>query len=328
MIPDSLTPSDRLAVVVVVVLALLPAVWLDTFVLSFLMLLVMYAALSIGWNVLGGYAGYQSFGHVAFLGIGGYTSVWLLVELGVEPYLTAPVGALVAGVVALVVGYPCLRLKGPYFALVTLIVALAVETAVSNLPGLDATAGIFLSSPLDSTVLSQALLYELMVVVLAVTILVARVVERSKYGLGLYAIREDEEVARTQGIDTARLKIGAFVVSAALAGLAGGIYAWFLGYVTPDPMFDVRISILVVLIALLGGTQSWVGPFLGAVVLRVVDQVLVLQFGGQVAQVMYGLLLVLVIFFLPQGLYPHVRRLAHDRLPPRVRTMGAGGESS
>lgn len=328
MIPDSLTPSDRLAIIVVLGLALLPAVMLDTFLLSFLMLLVMYAALSIGWNVLGGYAGYQSFGHVAFLGIGGYTSVWLLVEFGVQPYLTAPIGALVAGLVALVVGYPCLRLKGPYFALVTLIVALAVETAVSNMPGLNATSGIFLSSPLDSTVLSQALLYEMMVAVLAVTILVARVVERSKYGLGLYAIREDEEVARTQGIDATRLKIGAFVVSAALAGLAGGIYAWFLGYVTPDPMFDVRISILVVLIALLGGTQSWAGPFLGAVVLRVVDQVLVLQFGGQVAQIMYGLLLVLVIFFLPQGLYPHVRRVVHDRVPPRVRTIGAGGESS
>ena len=129
-----------------------------------------------------------------------------------------------------------------------------------------------------------------MVVVLAVTIAVAWYVEQSKYGLGLYTIREDEEVASTQGIDTAQLKVSAFVVSAALAGLAGGIYAWFLGYVTPSPMFDVRISILIVLIALLGGTQSWVGPFLGAILLRVVDQVLVLQFGGQVAQIMYGLI--------------------------------------
>ncbi len=320
--------SDRFGLLVVVALAAIPALTLDTFTLSFLMLLVMYAALSIGWNVLGGYAGYQSFGHVAFLGIGGYTSVWLLTAYGVEPYLTAPLGAVVAGLVALVVGYPCLRLKGPYFALVTLIVALAVEIAVSNLPGLNATGGIFLSSPLDSTVLSQAFLYELMVVVLAVTILVARLVERSKYGLGLFAIREDEEVASTQGIDTTRLKLGAFVVSAALAGLAGGIYAWFLGYVTPAPLFDVRISILVVLIALLGGTQSWIGPFLGAVLLRVVDQVLVLQFGGQVAQIMYGLLLVAVILYLPQGLYPHLRRLARTRLPPRVRTLSLGGESS
>jgi branched-chain amino acid transport system permease protein len=328
MIPDSLDPSDRLAILVVIILALIPTATLDTFTLSFLMLLVMYAALSIGWNILGGYAGYQSFGHVAFLGIGGYTSVWLLVEFGLEPYLTAPIGAAVAGLVALLVGYPCLRLKGPYFALVTLIVALAVEIAVSNLPGLNATAGIFLPSPMESTVLSQALLYELMVVVLAITILVARLVERSKWGLGLYAIREDEEVASTQGIDTTKVKIGAFVASAALAGLAGGTYAWFLGYVTPTPMFDVRISILVVLIALLGGTQSWIGPFIGAVLLRVVDQVLVLQFGGQTAQIMYGLLLVVVIMFLPQGLYPHVRQVARNRLPAPIRTLGAGGESS
>jgi branched-chain amino acid transport system permease protein len=327
MIPNELQTSERLAILVVVTLALLPAVFLDTFLLSFLMLLVMYAALSIGWNVLGGYAGYQSFGHVAFLGIGGYTSVWLFVDYGIEPYLTAPLGALIAGAVALVVGYPCLRLKGPYFALVTLIVALAVETVVSNLPGLNATSGIFLQSPLDSTLLSQALLYELMVAVLAVTIFVALFVERSKYGLGLYAIREDEEVASTQGIDRTRLKLGAFVVSAALAGLAGSIYAWFLGYVTPAPMFDVRISILVVLIALLGGTQSWVGPLIGAVLLRVVDQALVLQFGGQVAQIMYGLMLVVVILYLPQGLYPHVREVARERLPPKLRTLNAGGDS-
>ena len=286
----SLDTSGRLAILVVMGFALVPMLTLDSFILSFLMLLVMYAALSIGWNILGGYAGYQSFGHVAFLGVGGYTSVWLFTGFGIEPYLTAPLGALVAGLVALLVGYPCLRLKGPYFALVTLIVALAVEIVVSNLPGLNVASGIFLASPLESSVLSQALLYELMVVVLAVTIAVAWYVEQSKYGLGLYTIREDEEVASTQGIDTAQLKVSAFVVSAALAGLTGGIYAWFLGYVTPSPMFDVRISILIVLIALLGGTQSWVGPFLGAILLRVVDQVLVLQFGGQVAQIMYGLI--------------------------------------
>lgn len=323
----SLETSDRLAILVVGLLAVVPLVSLEPFYLSFLMLLVMFAALSIGWNILGGYAGYESFGHVAFLGVGGYTSVWLMVDLGIEPYLTAPIGALMAGLVALVIGYPCLRLRGPYFALVTLVVALAIEIAVSNLPGLDATSGIFMPSPLESVVLSQALLYELMVAVLLVTIFVARLIERSRYGIGLYAIREDEEVAKTQGIESTRLKVGAFVVSAALAGLAGGIYAWFLGYVTPTPMFDVRISILVVLIALLGGTQTWIGPFIGAVLLRTVDQFLVLQFGGQVAQIMYGVILIVVILYLPEGLFPHLRQVARDRLPPRVRTLGAGGES-
>jgi branched-chain amino acid transport system permease protein len=166
-----------------------------------------------------------------------------------------------------------------------------------------------------------------MVGVLAVTIITARLIERSKYGVGLYAIREDEEVASTQGIDTTKLKIGAFVVSAALAGLVGGTYAWFLGYVTPSPLFSVRVSILVVLMALLGGTQSWVGPFLGAVVLRFVDEILVLQFGGQVAQIMYGLVLVGVILYLPHGLLPQLRQLARNRVPQRVRTLGAGGET-
>lgn len=327
MIRERLHTSDRLAVVVVATLLSVPLLTQDQYYLSFFMLMVMYASLSIGWNILGGYAGYESFGHVAFLGVGGYTSVWLFVEFGLEPFLTAPIGALVAGFVALVVGYPALRLKGPYFALVTLIIALAVQVFVTNLPGLDASQGIFLSAPLDSPVRSQALLYLLMVGVLAVTIFVARCVERSKYGVGLYAIREDEEVASTQGINTTKLKLGAFVVSAALAGLAGGIYAWFLGFVTPSPMFDVQISILVVLIALLGGTQSWIGPFIGAVLLRVVDEILVLQFGGQAAQIMYGLVLVVVILYLPYGILPKLQQIARNRVPRRVRTLGTGGES-
>lgn len=327
MIRERLHTSDRLAVVVVATLLSVPLLTQDQYYLSFFMLMVMYASLSIGWNILGGYAGYESFGHVAFLGVGGYTSVWLFVEFGLEPFLTAPIGALVAGFVALVVGYPALRLKGPYFALVTLIIALAVQVFVTNLPGLGASQGIFLPAPLDSPVRSQALLYLLMVGVLAVTIVVARYVERSKYGVGLYAIREDEEVASTQGINTTKLKVGAFVVSAALAGLVGGVYAWFLGFVTPSPMFDVQISILVVLIALLGGTQSWIGPFIGAVLLRVVDEILVLQFGGQAAQIMYGLVLVVVILYLPYGILPKLQQIARNRVPRRVRTLGTGGES-
>lgn len=326
MIRDKLDPSDRLAIAVVGLLALVPALTMDQYVLSFLMLLVMYASLAVGWNVLGGYAGYESFGHVAFLGVGGYTSVWLFVEYGLEPYLTAPIGAAVAGLIALVVGYPALRLKGPYFALVTLVIALGIQAFVTNLPGLDASQGVFLPAPLDDPAHSQVLLYLFMVGILAVTILAARLVERSKYGIGLYAIREDEAVASTQGIDTTRLKVGAFVLSAALAGLAGGIYAWYLGYVTPTPMFDVRVSILVVLMALLGGTGSWIGPFVGAAALRVVDEFLVLQFGGQVAQIMYGLVLVGVILYLPHGVVPWLRRHARSRLPDRLGGATPGGD--
>ena len=327
MIRNRLEPSDKLAIVVIAILAAVPLLTRDQYFLSFMMLLAMYASLSISWNILGGYAGYESFGHVAFLGVGGYTSVWLFIDLGIAPYITAPIGAVVAGIVALIVGYPALRLKGPYFALVTLIIALAIRAFVTNIPGLDASEGIFMPAPLSTPADSQALLYLLMVGVLAVTILLTRLIERSKYGIGLYAIREDEEAASTQGIDTTRLKVGAFILSAALAGLTGGIYAWFLGYVTPAPMFDVRVSILVVLMALLGGTQSWVGPFLGAVLLRVVDEILVLQFGGQVAQIMYGLVLVGVILYLPYGMFPWLREQVQTRFPDRFTLQQTGGES-
>lgn len=295
--------------VAMVLVALLPFTGLSIYMMSVGFLVLFHAALAVGWNILGGYAGYESFGHVAFVGAGGYTTAVLLARLGWSPLWTCLLGAAVAALIALVVGYPVLRLRGPYFALVTLVVSLAVAVIVLNLPGVDARQGIFVTRPGSTPVMTRFILYELMAAILLITVVVARAIERSRFGHGLRAIREDEEVAGTQGVPTTRLKLVAFIISAALAGLAGGIFSWSRGYIDPGDMFSVVLSVLVVLFALFGGRRSWVGPVVGAVVVTIAEELLSLWIGDRIAQILYGALLVAVILFMPNGLIgPRARR--------------------
>ncbi|WP_255152303.1 branched-chain amino acid ABC transporter permease [Halorarius halobius] len=301
----------------ILAMALVPVFTVNNYLLSFGFLTLMYASLSVGWNIIGGYAEYQSFGHAAFVGLGGYTTAVLLSWQGWSPLITAVLGAVIAGVVAIIIGVLVLRLQGAYFSVVTLLAALILLLVIKLLPVLEATAGIFLSAPAESVTLSSVILYYAMLGVVTVTILVARWIERSRYGIGLFAIREDEEVASVQGIDTTYLKIFAFTISAGLAGLAGGFYSWYIGYVVPEPMFSLNISILVVLMSLVGGTDTWVGPFVGALLIRTLQEVLTLLISGPVANTILGLVLIGVILYLPSGIVPLIRsRLKQSSFDP------------
>jgi branched-chain amino acid transport system permease protein len=253
---DSLNNPRRSVGGLLAVLALVPVVTINNYLLSFGFLVLMYASLSISWNILGGYAGYENFGHAAFVGLGGYTTAILLSWYGLSPLLTSVLGAVIAAIAAIIIGALCLHLRGAYFSVVTLLAALILLIAIKIAPYIEATAGIFLDAPAESVTVSSVLLYYAMFAVLAATVLIARWIEHSRYGIGLFAIREDEEVASVQGINTFYLKLMAFAVSAGLAGLAGGLYSWYLGYVVPEPMFSLNISILVVLMSLVGGTGS------------------------------------------------------------------------
>lgn len=299
-------PAERTVWVAIALVAagvgLLPFTGMSVYLMSVGFLVMFHASVAVSWNILGGYAGYESFGHSAFVGIGAYTTALLLAEAGWSPVLTAPVGALIAATVAVVVGYPCLRLRGPYFALVTLVVSLAVSVVVVNLPGLDVAAGVFVPRPADSPVISRLILYEVMAAILLITVVVARLVERSRFGIGLSAIREDEEVASTQGVPTTGLKMVAFAISAALTGLAGGMLSWSRGFIDPGDMFSVTLSVLIVLFALFGGRRSWIGPIIGAAVVTVAREILFVVIGDDAAQIVFGVLLVVVILFLPHGL--------------------------
>lgn len=285
-----------------VALALMPFTGMSVYMMSVAFLVMFHASVAIAWNILGGYAGYESFGHVAFVGIGGYTTAILLAELGLSPLLTGLLGAALAAGVAVIIGYPCLRVRGPYFALVTLVVSLAVSVVVINLPGINVASGVFVPPPGSSPVMTRFILYEAIAGVFVLTLVVARIIERSQLGVGLAAIREDEEVASTQGVPTTRLKMIAFTISAGLTGLAGGILSWSRGFLDPGDMFSVNTSVLIVLFALFGGRRSWVGPLIGAVAVTLAREALFVVIGEDAAQILFGFLLVMVILFMPNGL--------------------------
>ncbi|KPV62813.1 MAG: leucine/isoleucine/valine transporter permease subunit [Candidatus Bathyarchaeota archaeon BA1] len=286
---------------------LLPFFGPPIYLLSLFLIVFMYAALSESWNIIGGYTGYLSFGHVAFFGIGAYTTALLLINYDLSPFLTAPLGGVLATVVAAGVGFPCLKLRGPYFALVTLCFASIIQVAILNLEFTGAAIGLWLPLLPYDMLMIRTIFYEIMFGLMLATIVVNIWVERSKFGAGLTAIREDEDVAESICINTLKLKLKAFMLSAFFSGVIGGVYSYYITFIHPSTIFSVEISILMVLMALFGGRGTWGGPILGASLLTIVDQLLTIYIGAEIARVIFGMLFIFVTLFMPNGLVPHMK---------------------
>jgi branched-chain amino acid transport system permease protein len=303
-------------------MATIPLLGASEYLLSFLFVTLMYASLATGWNIIGGYAGYLSFGHAAFFGLGGYVTGLTLLYWGWSPFVTAILAAAVAASVALAVGYPVLRLKGPYFALVTLLLAMVARLVVMNLPWTQGAQGFWLPAPEMESWTNRAIFFEVMLGLAAATLAIAYAVLRSKFGLGLAMIREDEEAAQTLGVDATRLKLTAFASSAGLAAIVGGIFAYYRTYVHPNHLFDLYLSVNVVLMALFGGRRNWYGPAIGAFALSIVSEVLTVSIGTEVARVAFGLLLVVVVMAMPDGITALPRLIKQAVLARRQATSG------
>ncbi len=286
-------------------LAAFPLLAPPIYFISLLFIVFMYVTLATSWNLVGGYAGYLSFGHVAFFGIGAYTTAILEKHFGLSPAWTVlsaiPAGG-VASLMAIVVGYPCLRLRGPYFAVITLCFAFVVQLAVKNLDILGGADGLWLKSMDVPIRVSRSILFEVMLVLMLITVWISVRIARSRFGAGLRAIKEDEEVAQTMAINAPWLKMQAFALSAFFPGAAGGIYAYYLSYIDPQIVFDVNISILIVLMALFGGGKSWLGPVVGAVALSLINEGLSTFVKAEWARIIYGCLFIVVIIFMPDGI--------------------------
>ncbi|MFH1349627.1 MAG: branched-chain amino acid ABC transporter permease [Pseudomonadota bacterium] len=287
------------------ILAAFPWFSPPVYFISLLFTVFLYVVLASSWNLIGGYAGYLSFGHVAFFGIGAYATGMMMKGLNLSPFWTIlssiPSGG-IAALIAAIVGYPCLRLKGPYFAVITFCFAFVVELCVKNLDILGGPEGLWLKSMDLPIHMIRAILFEVMLVVMVLTIVSSIWTNGSKFGAGLMAIKEDEEVAQTMAINAPRLKIQAFALSAFFPGMAGGVYAYYLTYIHPDIVFDMMISILIVLMALFGGGGTWLGPIIGAVVLTLVNEGLSTFVKAELARIIYGCLFIGVIIFMPNGI--------------------------
>lgn len=292
-------------------LAAFPFLEPEVYYLSFMFSVFMYVVLASSWNFIGGYAGYLSFGHAAFFGIGAFATAKAASLFELTPLLTIlasiPAGVL-AALVALIIGYPCLKIRGPYFSVVTICFAFVVELTWKNVEFLGGAEGIWLKFMDISAELSRSIMYEVMLLLMVVTLGVAWWLDRSRLGAGLKAIRSDEEVAETMGIPTAKIKIQAFILSAFFPGIAGGLFAYYLTYIHADVVFNINISILIVLMAMFGGGGTWLGPIIGAVILTVVNEGLSTFAQAEIARIIYGALFIVVTIFMPNGIIDFFRK--------------------
>jgi branched-chain amino acid transport system permease protein len=297
--------------ILAVLLAAFPCLGPEVYYLSFMFSVFMYVILASSWNFIGGYAGYLSFGHAAFFGIGAFAAAKTAAVFGLTPLWTMlasiPAGG-VAALVALIIGYPCLKIRGPYFSVVTLCFAFVVDLAVKNIEFLGGAEGLWLKFMDIPEKTSRTIMYEVMLLLMIITLAASWFLGRSRFGAGLTAIRSDEEVAETMAIPTAKLKIQAFVLSAFFPGVAGGLFAYYLGYIHADAVFSINISILIVLMAMFGGGGTWLGPIIGAVILTVVNEGLSTFAQAEVARIIYGALFIVVTLFMPNGILDFFRK--------------------
>jgi branched-chain amino acid transport system permease protein len=311
-------------------LAGLPLAGPDGFTLDLLYYTFSYAAMAVGWNVIGGYTGYISLASVGFFGMGSYVAGLLLVHLGWPILLTAPLVGLLCAVLATGLGWVALRTRGPAFVIVTLAFSFIVQALALDLKGLTGgSAGLTLPLLGLPGGLELVPFYYYALGLLVVALLVTTGIRRSRFGLELIAIREDEGKAEGSGIDVAACKMLAFSIGIWFAGTAGALHAQYLSYVDPDLAFELIIMLNIVVMTLLGGRGTVWGPVLGAFVLFPLGQYLVFwlpsSVAGQAHLALLGLILVLVARFLPDGLLGAARRLRdRRRLRERVAEATAG----
>lgn len=282
-------------VVTLVALALYPT-WGTGYGVRALLQLFMWIALAGSWNLISGLTGYVSFGHVAFFGIGAYTAS-ILIAMAAWPWPPAALAGGLAGCgLALVIGWPCLRLKGPYFAIAMLGLNEVLRALVSYFEGLTG-GGSGLSLPtLQATV---PIYYAMGLTAAAVTVLTYLIIT-SRFGLRLMTIREDEVAAEAMGIDTARHKLYAFLLSAVGPGIVGALAARDQGYIEPLSVFPLATTITMIVMALFGGKGTVWGPVLGAAVLFVAQELVWARF-PYLHQLLFGAIIVAVVLLMPRG---------------------------
>jgi branched-chain amino acid transport system permease protein len=282
--------------ILVAALAVYPAYGTGYGVRSMLQIF-MWIVLAGSWNLISGLTGYVSFGHVAFYGIGAYTGALLITSAGWSWPAAALVGGVGAALLALVIGYPCLRLKGPYFAIALLGLNEVLRALVSYFEGLTG-GGNGLSLPtLDAT----RAIYYAMGALAAVVIGVTWLIITSRFGLRLMTIREDEIAAEAMGIDTFRHKLGAFLLSAVGPGIAGALTARDQGYIEPISVFPLAISVTMIVMVLFGGKGTVWGPVIGAVALFVAQELVWARY-PYVHPLLFGAIIVAVVLLMPRGI--------------------------
>lgn len=297
-------------IILLAVIAVLPLIIKSNSFHNMLVLLLVFAILGEAWNLITGFAGQISFGHAAFFGIGSYASSVLFYRYNISPWIGMMVGAVCASIVALIISYPCFKLKDKYFAIGTLAVGEIVKQLFISWDFVEGATGISIPVIDDSWFFMQFNTSKLPYIYItlglfAVVIFICYFIENSKMGFYLKAIRESHEVAESIGVNTRNYKTYAMIVSAALSACAGTIYAQYLLYVDPFMLFSLDISIKIVLLTVLGGIGSIYGPIIGAAILIPLSETTRIILGGTgsgIDLMLFGLMIILVACFQPRGI--------------------------
>lgn len=322
--------SDRwTAVLLMIVVVGLPLVVSDRFYLNLMFLIFLYAGVASAWNLLGGYAGQFSLGHTAFFGIGAYTSTLLYNMTGVSPWVGMLVGVFLSMILAFLISYPAFRLRGVFFAMVTIAMGETVRILLLwargkfNIPyGLSIDFQPGLANMIFADQRSYAWLAGgFMLMVTAACFLISR----SRTGYYLQALRDNEDAAQASGINLRHYKLIAFLLSAGFTSIGGTLMAQYVLYIEPSTVFNIAISVDVALITILGGIGTLLGPLFGAVITLLLQEFLkdwLGQFGAGAHLVVYGSLLVIIVMLLPQGTMGILKKILQ---PKRYEDHHAGG---
>jgi branched-chain amino acid transport system permease protein len=290
-----------LAIVAVAALAALPLYGSDV-VIQFGINTLLLAVLAQGWNIIGGYAGYASFGNSAFYGLGSYGVGIAMVQWGLPFPVGMIFGVVLAVVFAFCLGVPVLRLRGHYFAIATLALAQVMSAIVSNISLAGQNIGLVLP-PLNN----DRLFYELSLGLLVIATLAIFWLTRSRFGFGLIAIRENEEGAAVMGVNTTLYKVLAFALSGVFTALAGGIHAYWITFLDPESAFDISLNVKMIIMAVFGGPGTVFGPVVGAFALSAISEVLSSEVTN-VAGLFFGVVVVAAVVLMPRGIADVIRR--------------------
>ena len=275
---------------------------------------LQFIVLATAWNILGGYCGYVNFGSAAFFALGAYSSVFFHKAYPLPIPALIVIGGIVSGIVGFGMGYLTLRLRGSFFAIATLALAVVLQTLVVNWDYVGGSRGAYVIRPNTLNVLGYDIpyieyLFLLMLILAVVAIVAARTIERSRLGFGFATIRDDELAAEACGVPTLRLKLIATTLSGALMGMAGAPFPYYIGFLQPSSAFALEYAVNSIAMPMIGGTGSWIGPLIGAVLLGVVQQVATVTISSSVNVLIVGVLLVAFVIIAPNGIVGFVQNM-------------------
>ena len=282
--------------------------------------ILQFIVLSTAWNILGGYCGYVNFGSAAFFAMGAYSSVFMHKFYPLPVPVLVVIGAVVSGIVGFGMGYLTLRLRGAFFAIATLAMAVVLQTLVINWEYVGGSRGAYIIRPESLEVAGLTInyieyLFVLMLILAVVALATSRAIERSQLGFGFATIRDDELAAETCGVPTLRLKLIATTLSGAFMGMAGAPFPYYIGYLQPQSAFGLEYAVNSIAMPMIGGTTSWVGPLVGAILLGSAQQYATVTISSAVNLLIVGLMLVAFVIIAPNGLIGLVQERLRRRQP-------------